>query len=261
MERNGQLHKGHRARMRQRVSEAGAASLAPHELLEMLLYYVLPQRDTNEIAHTLIEHFGSLEGVLEATPEALSHVQGIKEYGACFFALLLETAKRYAAAHLADAERPALETPDKIAGFLYPFFIGAVTEQSFALLLDNAMRPLDCMALGEGSVSEVLISVRRIAERAYTKKASALVLAHNHPQGIITPSNEDVRLTKRLAAAFDLLDLPLIEHFIFAGQRYAPVMAHLEAKEMVAYGSSSLLAVLRRMQSEKEKNRSDAPTS
>lgn len=226
-------HNGHRARMRERFKRSDPATFAPHELLEMLLYHSNTRGDTNETAHALIEAFGSIEGVLDADPTRLETVFGVGEGCALFLSLVGEIAKRYTMEKIsADSARPtALDTPERLAAFLLPRFIGATKELAYALLLDNSLRPLDCFPVGDGTVSGVSVSVRAVAERAYTKHAAAVVLAHNHPSGLALPSQDDLALTHRLKEALDLLEIPLLEHFIFSDKSYTPLLHRLNTEE------------------------------
>ncbi|MBE6556013.1 MAG: DNA repair protein RadC [Ruminococcaceae bacterium] len=218
-------HEGHRARMRQRFLEGGADLFADHELLEMLLYYTNRRGDTNETAHSLIENFGSLDEVLEALPEDLASLFGIGESTAFFLALVGAVTRRYTKEKLSPVtERTVYDTEDKIISLLLRLFLGSKAEQVVALLFDNGMHLIDCLHLGSGTVSTIHLSARRIAERAFSKHASSVVLAHNHPSGISTPSGEDIRFTQRLREALELLEISLLEHFILTEGSYSTVL-------------------------------------
>lgn len=230
------IHAGHRARMREKFLADGGAHFEEHEILEMLLFSVIPRKDTNETAHRLIEAFGSLEKVLDASPEELCTVDGIRENTAVFLALVRETAKRYATAKLTLPEDPSpvFDTPEKIVSFLRPKYFGVNVERAYLLLFDNGMHLLDCRHLGDGEVSSILFSVRQIAEHAYRKRAARVVLAHNHPDGIAVPSGEDLNLTRQVAKALQLLEIPLLEHFIFSKYGYCAVLNRETAGEFVS---------------------------
>ena len=235
-------HEGHRQRMRERLAKTSPAAFADHELLEMLLYYTHARGDTNEIAHSLIEAFGSIEGVLDADHARLLTVLGIGEKSATFFTLLGELSRRYLSQKLFDDKngKDVLDTPEKIASFLAPRFVGATKELAYALLLDNVMRPLDCFPLSEGTVSGVSLSVRAIAERAYTKHAVAAVLAHNHPGGVAVPSTEDINATHHVAQALALLGVPLIEHYVFSNRAYTPIISQFPTTQQECFAASPL---------------------
>ena len=245
-EKKQHLHAGHRDRMRERFSLTGGIGMADHEILEMLLFYALPRRDTNGIAHALIEEFGSLDRVLEADVEALCHVEGISNASALYLRLIGNVAQRYLADKMEPQNRSLLlDTPDKIAQFLWPKFLSHTGECVYLLLFDNSMHLLDCFLVCEGGVSGVAVSTRRITERAYRKGAASAVLAHNHPRGFSIPSGEDIRLTRWLDEALRLLEIPLLEHFVFGAHDYAPIMSKNRAQFPEQYAASSLCDVFR----------------
>ena len=243
-------HAGHRARMRERFKASAPATFAPHELLEMLLYHSNARGDTNEIAHALIEAFGSIEGVFDADASRLETVFGVGEGCALFLTLVGEIAKRYTTEKISagNAKPAALDTPEKLAAFLLPRFIGATKELAYALLLDNSLRPLDCFPIGDGTVSGVAVSVRTVAERAYTKHAAAVVIAHNHPGGLALPSSDDMTMTHRLKEALGLLEIPLLEHFIFSDKSYTPLLHRLssERERSAGIAASPILDLIKK---------------
>lgn len=241
---DGHLHAGHRERMRQKFTDNhDGAHFPDHELLELLLYYAVPRKDTNETAHRLMEEFGTLEKVLDAERDRLTAVDGVSDNSAVLIALVREIAKRYTAAKTEEnGVLPVFDTPEKIAAFLRPRYIGVQVERAYLLLFDNAMHMLDFRHLGDGEVSKVLLSVRQIAEYAFRKHAAQVVLAHNHPGGIAVPSGEDLALTRRVSQALQLLDIPLLEHFIFSDYGYCTVVGKTgeegEGGEVAAAGNA-----------------------
>ena len=220
------LHDGHRERMRERFLSSDTPSLQEHEILEMLLFYTNARGNTNDTAHALIEAFGSLAGVMEADVDALSAVHGIGPKSALHLRLIGHTCKQYLLDKISPSQNtpPVLDSLEKLVTFLAPKFIGTKKELAFALLINNAMMPIDCFPVGDGTVSALSLSIRNIAERAYTKHAAGVILAHNHPNGLAVPSSEDIKITHHLKEALSLLEIPLFEHFVFAGNSYAQIM-------------------------------------
>jgi DNA repair protein RadC len=215
--------------MRERVAAAGASSLADHELLEMLLYYAQPRRDTNETAHLLIEECGSLPAVLEAERERLCRVPYIKENAAIYLQLFGELGRRYAVAKFQpDGVSPDVvyDSMEKLATVLYPRFLGQSKEMLIAVLFDARMRMADLFVVAEGTLNSVSMTARTVTQRAYARNAAFCVLAHNHPGGIATPSQEDVRLTQDMETALELVGVPLIEHLVFTERAYFPIIAN-----------------------------------
>ena len=249
-------HGGHRERMRERVASAGTASLAEHELLEMLLDYAVPRRDTNETAHALIEECGSLDAVLEADRDRVCRVPYVKENVATYLQLLGELSRRYAVSKFqpegvsADVVYDSLE---KLATVLYPRFLGQSKELLVAVLFDARMRMVDLFTVAEGSLNSVSVTARAVTQRAYARNASFCVLAHNHPGGIATPSQEDVRITRDMESALELVGVPLIEHLVFTERAYFPIIANCCSPQQPAPASKA--AQYRRLlfQSKKER--------
>ncbi len=226
-----QLHQGHRDRMKERFLASGPESFADHELLEMLLYYAIPRRDTNETAHQLIEEFGSLSAALEAPIERLCRVPFVKEHASVYIKLLGELSRRYTASKLQPKKNPmqtVYDDVEKITGVLYPRFLGQTKEVMYVMLFDAGMHLSDLFCVGEGSINSVSITVRAITERAYQRNAASVVLAHNHPGGMAVPSVEDIRMTKDLKTALGVMGIELVEHFIFADGAYYPIMTYSE---------------------------------
>ncbi|MBQ9802922.1 MAG: DNA repair protein RadC [Clostridia bacterium] len=251
-------HAGHRERMRKRLMSSSSAVFADHEILEMLLYYTNARGDTNETAHALIEAFGSLEGVLDADPDRLQSVWGIGESASVLFTLLGELSRRYMIQKMSGAGKPdaVLDSPEKLVSFFLPHFIGATKELVYALLLDNSMRPLDCFPVGDGTVSSVILSVRSIAERAYTKHAAAVVLAHNHPGGIAVPSSEDIQVTHHLREALSLLGITLVDHFVLSDRSFAPILSKIDIKTEEAVAASPIFDLIKSNFKQKKGDRS-----
>ena len=245
-ENAGGVHAGHRSRMRERFLATDGKELADHELLEILLYYSIPRCDTNDLAHRLIEEFGSLSDVLEANADLLCHIGGVKENTALYLKVLGEAARRYASGKLITKqdERTAFDTPAKIAAFMIPRYMGINVERVYLLLFDNAMHMIDCYHVCDGSVTGAALSIRRIVEHAFRKRAAAAILTHNHPGGMVVPSGDDIRLTRRLDDALRLMEIPLLEHYVFAGRQYAPIMSAHGAKSESEYAASSLSELL-----------------
>ena len=212
------IHDGHRQRLKQRFREEGLDSFSDVQVLELLLFYCIPRKDTNPIAHELLNRFGSLSQVLEATVEELEKVSGISENSASFLRLITEVGRYY----LVDrgTRVSILPTLEDCARYLVPFFFGRRNETVFLLCLDAKCKVLCCREVGEGSVNSANISTRKIVETALGVNATSVVLAHNHPSGIAVPSGDDVLTTRRIAAALASVDICLIDHIVVADDDY-----------------------------------------
>lgn len=215
------MHKGHRERMKKRFLESGLDSFSDIQALELLLFYAIPQGDTNPLAHTLLKRFGSLSQVLEAPIEELRKVSGVGEHTAIFLHLITEAGRYYFVNR--STQESILTSLESCANYMLPFFFGRKVETVFLLCLDAKCKVLCCKELGEGNVNAAGISVRRVVETAINSNATTVILAHNHPSGIAVPSNEDLFTTRRVAAALDAVDVHLADHIIVADGDYVSI--------------------------------------
>ena len=208
------IHSGHRQRLKDRFLKEGLDHFEELYVLELLLYYCIPQKDTNPIAHSLLDHFGSLTAVLEATPEELQKVPGIGKNAAAFLTLIPQVGRYYQIKRAEPGD--ILRTIEQCGNYLVPYFYGREHETVFLLCLDAKCKVLGCKEVGEGSVNSAAVPIRRIVEIALGANATSVILAHNHPSGLAIPSGEDVQTTRRLAAALDAVEIVLSDHIVVA---------------------------------------------
>ena len=208
------IHDGHREKMRQRFLKSGLDAFADHEALELLLYYAIPRRDTNPIAHALMERYGSLSAVLTAPVEDLKKVEGVGESAA----ILLKLAPQlYRKAKMSDAEQETiLSSVERVGAYLLERFAGEKNEVVYQLCLDRKGKLLVCKKLGEGGVTSADLDIRRLVENALLTGASSVVLAHNHPSGVALPSRDDYAATDRAKTALAVVGVALTDHIIVA---------------------------------------------
>ncbi len=206
-------YEGHRQRLRKRFQKEGLDHFEPHEVLELLLFYCIPRKDTKPIAYALLERFGNLPGVLNAPACELQKIPDVGENATVFLNLLLQLQRYYDAENL---PRIPLTTVESCGRYMMPKFRCQHNEVVFLLCLDAKCKVLDCCKVGEGSVNSAAVPIRRIVEMALGAKASSVVLAHNHPSGIAVPSKEDRITTQRLAMALQSVEIQLVDHLVFA---------------------------------------------
>lgn len=216
------MHENHRQRMIERCQKNGFDSFADHEVLEILLYYSKPRCDTNETAHLLLERFGRIDNVFEATIEELTQIDGIGLHSAVLMHLIRESARRYTKAVMQNRKR--FLHIREVAEFANACFVGATSEQLYLFLFNNGMEMIDSVLLTTGAINSAEIPTRIMIEKAVLKKASCAVLAHNHPHGMAVPSDSDIQLTCHAAEVLGLINIPLLEHLVFAENRYACIM-------------------------------------
>lgn len=217
------MHEHHRQRMKERFLREGIENFEPHNVLELLLFFSIPQKDTNEIAHRLIDRFGSLAAVFDAPFSELIKVDGIKEHSATLIKLVPALAQRYISeANSNDGK--FLPTMADVGKYFISKYIGATKETVYLLLLDNKYKIIDCVKIHEGSVNSSAITMRKLIELALESKASAAVLAHNHPGGIPVPSADDIFTTKETERAFTLIGVSFLGHILVAGNKYVNIL-------------------------------------
>lgn len=224
MAESDNIHNGHRNRMREKFLEEGADAFRDHELLEIILYYCVPRRDTNPLAHKLINTFGSFSAVLEAPVELLMEC-GLSRNAAVLIKLLPEVSRVY----LDDkVGKNKIVTDENIGDKILAKFVGRINEAVLLMLLDSKGKELYCGIISKGSVNSSEIYIRKLVELAVKYNASTAVLAHNHPSGIALPSSKDIVTTKGVLQALRLVGVRLIDHIIVADNDYVS-MAQSEA--------------------------------
>lgn len=212
MEQN--VHDGHRLRVKQRFLAEGLEHYEHHQILEMLLFYGFPRKDTNELAHQLIRTFGSLSRVLEAPYEELVRVKGMSANAAVLVSFCGQLLQAYYKDKFATGM--VLHTTEETGRFLLPYFLGRKNEAVALICLDNRCKVLNCSVIFEGSVNSTEINIRLVLQHALMHNATAVILAHNHPSGHALPSREDIDTTIAMAKALTVADIRLLDHIIIA---------------------------------------------
>lgn len=212
------VHDGHRDRLKRRFLEQGLDGFDDHNVLELLLFYAMPRCDTNPTAHALLNAFGSLSGVLEASADELKAVEGVGDSASTLLRLIPAVCRRY----MIDREDSfdVIDTSEKAAALLLPRYMLERDEVVFVLCLDSKNKLLCCRELFRGVVNTAEISIRKIAELALSKNAGGVIIAHNHTSGIAIPSAEDEYTTKKLKAALEAMGILLVDHIIIAGDDF-----------------------------------------
>lgn len=208
-------HKGHRERKRQQFLRYGADPFSDHELLEVLLFYAYGQRDTNPIAHALIDRFGSLAAVLSAPVEELEKVPEVGRSTAVLIALV-PALYRKALISAASERAVILDTTQRCGDYFRALFAAQAREVFYQACLDGKGKLLNLYRISEGDVSSVTLNIRTIAENAIRANAVQVVLAHNHPSGIALPSEDDINTTEQAKKALGTVGVRLADHIIVA---------------------------------------------
>ena len=216
------IHDGHRQRLKERFLTEGLDHFDELYVLELLLFYCIPRKDTNPIAHCLLDHFGSLTAVFDATVEELQKVPGISKNTATFLTLIPQTGRYYQVKRSEPGD--ILTTIEQCGKYLVPYFYGRENETVFLLCLDAKCKVLGCKMVGEGSVNSASVPIRRVVEIALNTNATTVVLAHNHPSGLAFPSADDIQTTLRVAKAMDAVEITLADHIVVADNDFVSML-------------------------------------
>ena len=217
-ERKLSAHAGHRERMRKKFWEQGIDAFEDHEVLEILLYFAVSQKNTNELAHLLLHTFGSLADVLNAPEEELLQVPGVGESTVMLLKFIPQLFRRYSESAKQGIRR--ICTFEEAGEYFFPKFVGRENEMVFLMLLDGRGKILYCDAINEGSVNASNIYIRDLVRLAVRYNASSAVLAHNHPSRTCLPSTQDLETTRAVASALESVEVLLMDHIIVGGENY-----------------------------------------
>lgn len=224
-------HTGHRRRIKKRYFDNRGEGFDDHELLELLLFYAIPRKNTNEIAHELMERFGSISAISSASVDELKLVDGIGNNSAVLLNLVGSLAKKIAGEK--KIERKRLNTIRKLVEYAEGFVFGATSEQVYLVMMDNSLRVIDAKLVAIGSINEVKPLIRNILELSIIKRASAVALAHNHPTGGVEASCNDVEFTTLLKRELEMVNIRFVEHVIVDGKSYNAIMQHLLGQDNI----------------------------
>ncbi len=215
---NNKLHEGHRDRVKARYLKEGLDSFEDHQVLEFLLFFCIPRKDTNELAHKMIREFGSLAGVFEADPEDLCKRCGVSLNTASLVSLVPSLARRYFKGKW--GEKPVLNSSSRAGEYAVTLFAGRTYEAFFVICLDSQSRLNYAALVHEGTINEAAVYPRLIVEAALRHQANSVILAHNHPGGSLKPSFADLDVTKRIKTALEAISVGVVDHIIVAGDGY-----------------------------------------
>ena len=212
------IHSGHRLRLKRSFLQNGIDTFENHQILEMLLFYGIPQMDTNPIAHRLLNKFGSLDKVFDAPLSELMKIEGIGENTATLIKFIPSLSRKYNESK--KIKKTRIFSYEQIVEIFQTKFIGVEIEQVLIMLLGSDGSLLYCGKVNEGSVNTVAIYIRRILNLALTYDADTVILAHNHPSGNAMPSSNDISATRDIHTALTASGFHFEDHIIIAGNEY-----------------------------------------
>ncbi len=218
------LHKNHRERLRKKFMDSNGDALEEHELLELLLYYVYTQKNTNDIARRLLKRFGDIYNVFEASAEELMMVEGIGPQAAALLMMQAAYTRRYIVERYCEERK---QNPNNISlsrenagDYIINFFYGYKDEILMMFALDANLKVKSSVRLAKGTIDKVQFFAREIMQNALSSKATYVIIAHNHPNGVLQASENDLFFSMELEKALDYVGIKLIDHIIVSGKQY-----------------------------------------
>lgn len=206
-------HSGHRARMRERFFSTGFEGFAPHEVIELLLFYAIPQRDTKALAHQLISRFGSVSGILNAERSELLQIKGISDNTAALLSMFPQLHKYCSSEQL----RQRSFTDSEMLCELFTEKYRTINSETFLLAcFDSSLKLLSIVPISDGSSSSTRINMRTVASEIIHTGCTMAAMAHNHPCDSSRPSDEDVFATRRIIELLRQLDVRLMDHIVIS---------------------------------------------
>ncbi len=218
MKKNPDIHNRHRIRLRRRYREEGLDHFEAHNALELLLFFSRARCDTNEIAHELISHFGSIPLVFEAPYEELVKVKGVGEITATLIKLVPDITGYYLSQKALEGN--TIGSLDDVTAYFIPKFLASTVEEFHIMCLNSKGKIIKCVKICEGTVNAVPVITRMVITEAIKLNAVSIIAAHNHPSGIPLPSSNDTFLTQNLYKGLFHAGIIFEDHIIISGKEY-----------------------------------------
>ncbi len=210
---NDNVHSGHRSRVRKKFLDNGIDSFEMHEVLELLLFYAVPMKNTSVLAHKLLDAFGSISAIFDAPFDALVDA-GLTESQAVMLKLIPDISRVY----IDDKHNNKSKVVDfdNVGESIVRKFIGRENENVLVMLIDAKGKEVFCGIVSKGSLNDTILPIRKIVDFALRYNAKSAIVAHNHPSGVALPSRDDLDATINLKNALDLIGVRLLDHYIVA---------------------------------------------
>lgn len=213
------IHDGHRERVKKEFLQNGFdVNTPPHKIMEMLLFYSIPRKDTNELAHILLNRFGTISGILDAPTGELVKIPGISTNTAALIKLIIPIARIYLTETNSKSRRYL--RADDVCDYLMNMYFGYQKEVFSVTSFSGNGRMLGFDILASGNVNEVNVSTRKVLETVINRNAVCAIIAHNHPNGTAVPSEADIAVTKDIKNALEHINVKLLDHIVISGDDY-----------------------------------------
>jgi DNA repair protein RadC len=218
------VHSGHRERVKRRFIHEGLNNFAPHEILELALFYCIPMKDVNELAHKMINAFGGLHHLVEASPKEIMSRCGVNENTAVFVSFLSRFAQHYFQERW--SKRVVLDNFKNAGEYLVNVFMTRRVEAFCLTCLDASRRLNSTDIISEGTIGEAPVYLRNIIQTALLHNAVCVILSHNHPGGSTQPSRADINATRQIINAFSYIDIVVLDHIIICDNGFFSFAEH-----------------------------------
>lgn len=228
------VHEGHRERMRNKYVNKGIEVFEQHEILEMLLFYAIPRKNTNDIAHRLLEACGSLSAVFDAPIDILMQ-QGLSYNAAVLLHMIPDLSRAYQSDKFDNEEK--IITDENIGKKMVHLFAGKNEECVYAFFLDAKGKEKYSGIISKGDASSAPLFSKDLVSIAARCKAVTVIIAHNHPSGVAFPSRADLEATADIADALDTIGIHLADHIIVADRDYISLSSTPPFSRMFDYDS------------------------
>ncbi len=209
---------GHRQRLRERFKKTGFSGWHDYEMLELVLAYCIPRRDTKPVAKELLRKFKTIGAVFDTDEKELMEIDGIGSRSAVLLKVFREVATVYFESCLKKTD--FLSSPKAVYDYLAVSLKGNREEEFKVIFLNSTNRTSGIETLQVGTVDKSAVYPRKVVERALKHNAVSVIIAHNHPGGSLKPSQDDVQITERLKQALETVDISLLDHVIISSEGY-----------------------------------------
>ena len=217
------IHKGHRQRLDEKSKLMGMEFLEEHEILEEILFTAIPRGNTNEIAHRLLERFGSIYGVLTADVDLLEDVEGVGHRTAIYLHNLYSVCGILERSDFSVSNKNILDSDEKIGEYVKSLFYGKVLENLYMICLNSGKQIIRFDKISEGTFDSANIEIQKIVRKAVSINASYVIIAHNHPGGKLSASYADCITTREIKNSLDAVGIKLLAHIICAGGKWKEI--------------------------------------
>lgn len=231
-EKKQNLHEGHRLRVKERFLKHGVESFNEVQLLETLLFYAIPKKDTNDTAHLLLNTFGSFKKVFEADYNDLVKVNGIGDNAASLIKFFQMSSKRYLELVYTEKEETVNNAPEALMNYCKQLFLGEKRELIYVIALDSELVILERELINEGDPDTVYMPYRKITDFVHRTNASRIVITHNHPNGLCLASKNDVETTKNIVELMNQIEVEVVDHIVVGKNGASSIRNGLRGREV-----------------------------